>query len=105
MSENQFETLQTRILIRFKTGKEIMYIYNKEVLDQLGIEREPYDNSLFISIGNIITVDEEKYKVVDINFRLEPQLYTPDNLGISMYSEGGQSAFNSQVGVFVERVE
>lgn len=97
------EQLQTRILLQYVDGATIAYFYNRESFDLLNIERHTYDNSQFIEIGKIIVFDDRKYKVKDINFKMENKLYEMDNTyGINLYSPTDPSNYNCQIGIFVE---
>ena len=111
MEAKQFEKLQARILLKYvsegdRDGREIAYLYNRESFDTLNIEKQDFDDSQFISIGDIIELEGYKCKVVEINFKLESQLYKMNpNVGINLLSPTDPSDYNCQIGVFVERIE
>ena len=102
-TKNNMEPLLARILIKHVKGATIAYLYNRESFDLLNIERKVYDNSQFISIGDTIIWDNEKYTVKELNFKLEDKTFEVDNrYGVNMYSPTDISNFNCQIGVFVE---
>jgi hypothetical protein len=107
MEKNELERLQARILFNYEGGREIMYAYNRQVLESLNLKRHPNDNkSQFIEIGDIIELEGYQCKVVDINFKLEHTLYDMSGgHGINIYSPTEPTDFNCQIGVFVERLE
>lgn len=97
------ENLQVRIFIQHEKGATIAYLYNRESFDLLNIERQTYDDSQFIEIGNIIEFEGKKYIVKSINFKMEKKLHKTDNsIGINLYSPTDLSDFNCQIGVFVD---
>lgn len=99
------EQLQSRILLNHVQGATIAYFYNRESFDLLNIKRHTYDESQFITIGDIIEFEGEKYVVKDVNFKMEKQLYEMDaKYGINMYSPTDPSSFNCQIGIFVDNV-
>ena len=100
------ETLQARILIQHKQGATIAYLYNREAFDLLEIEKQTYDNSQFIEIGQILKIEGKKYRVESINFKMEEKLYEMNNqYGINIYSPTDPSDFNCQIGVFVNQLD
>ncbi|CAD5276992.1 MULTISPECIES: hypothetical protein [unclassified Imperialibacter] len=112
MDTKDYEQLYARILFNYESkdghqGREIMYAYNRQVLEGLKIKRDPYDKkSQFIEIGDILELEGQKCKVVNINFKLEPTLYDMSGGGgINIYSPTEPTDFNCQIGVFVERIE
>jgi hypothetical protein len=106
MKEPEFERLFTRLLITFENGSEICYAYNRESLMTLGMFKLEYDESYFIELGHILTINDEKYEVVNINFKLYPELYDlSGNYGINMYGITEPTDYNSQVGIFVKSVK
>lgn len=111
MDSRQLERLFARILFKYNTkggreGREIMYAYNRQVIDSLNIKRHTYDNSQFIEVGNIIELEGHKCKVIEINFKLEPKLYEMiPGVGINIYSPTDPTDYNCQIGVFVERLD
>jgi hypothetical protein len=106
MKEPEFERLFTRLLITFENGSEICYAYNRESLMTLGMFKLEYDESYFIELGHILTINDEKYEVVNINFKLYPELYDlSGNYGINMYGITEPTDYNSQVVIFVKSVK
>ncbi|MBK8347887.1 MAG: hypothetical protein IPL08_09740 [Saprospiraceae bacterium] len=97
------EQLQVRILLQPVQGATIAYFYNRESFDLLNIERNNFDKSQLIEIGNTIEFEGEKYVVKNINFKMEQELYVLDNsVGINMHSPTDPSDYNCQIGVFVD---
>ncbi|WP_353084389.1 hypothetical protein [Flavobacterium sp.] len=112
MDTKKLEPFLTRILFKYQDTetqamREIAYIYNREALDHLlNIKKQTYDNSQFIEIGDIITLEEYKCKVMNINFKLEEKTYDKSGgYGINMHSPTDPNDFNCQIGVFVERID
>ena len=109
MTDDQLEKLYARILISHKDGGEIVYIYNRPVLDGvLNLQRHTYDNSQFISIGDILTIDEVKYKVVNVNVKMYDRIHdmvSARQYGINVYSPTEPTNYNLQIGVFVEKLD
>jgi hypothetical protein len=109
MASQNPERFFARILFSYSGDNErsICYIYNRQDLDELlNIERIQYDNSQFISLGDIVTLEGYKCKVVNMNFKLEERLHIMDNrYGINTMSPSDPTDFNCQIGVFVERIE
>lgn len=100
------ETLQARILIQHVEGATIAYFYNRESFDLLNIERQTYDKSQFIEIGQIIEIEGIKYKVDHINFKMEETLHEMNHgYGINLYSPSDPSDFNCQIGIFVKNID
>jgi len=102
MAQDQFERLYARILITFENGSEIAYLYNRESLQEIGLEVQKFDKSMFIEVGMIITVHGEKYKVVQVNFKLTQYLNDMSGgYGINMHGMTDPTDFNCQIGVFL----
>jgi hypothetical protein len=100
------EPLLSRILIQKKDGAIIAYLYNRESFNLLKIEKQKYDNSQFIETGQIIEYDGNRYKVIELNLKLEEKLYKINpKVGFTMYSPTDPSDYNSQIGVFVEDID
>lgn len=97
------EQLQARILIKHVEGAVIAYFYNREDFTLLDVKRDDYSQSQFIEIGNIITLNEMKYEVKSINFKMEAELHDMGHgKGINLYSPSDPSDFNCQIGIFVD---
>ena len=112
MNTKKLEPFLTRILFKYKDTetqamREITYIYNREALDQLlSIKKHTEDNSQFIEIGDILTLEGHQCKVMSMNFKLEEK--TSDmsgGYGINMLSPTEPTDFNCQIGVFVDRID
>lgn len=111
MAKEQLERFVARIHFLYQgeddtQGGAISYIYNRESLDKLGIERQAYDRSQFIEVGDTIKLGGHKCKVVSINFKLEEKMVKMDgDYGYNAYSPTEPTDYNCQVNVFVEEVE
>jgi hypothetical protein len=111
MAQPNLEKFYARILFKYvaqgdRDGREISYIYNRESLDELKIEKQEWDNSQFIEIGQIITLEGYKCKVIEINFKLEDHINDMEHgYGINILSPTEPTNFNCQIGVFVERLD
>lgn len=107
--DDKLEKFYARVLIAYKDGGDICYIYNREVLDgMLNIKRHHDDKSQFISLGDILTIDKKKYKVVDMNFKLFDHIHDmvfARQYGVNAYSPSEPTNFNLQIGVFVELMD
>lgn len=99
------EKFIARILILNKVESEIAYLYNRESFDLLNVDKITWDKSQFLEIGKIITYDEKKYRIFDINFKFNSEMSEIDNsLGINNNSPTELSNYNCQIGVFVEAI-
>lgn len=98
------EQLQARICLQFTDGGEIAYLYNRESVDLLMLEKFTSENLQFLEVGNIIEFEGKKYKIQNINFRMEGELQRFNNPmpGISLSSPTMPSDFNCEIGVFLE---
>jgi hypothetical protein len=110
MDSTNLERLFARIIFEYVTkdneqGRTIMYAYNRQVLESLKIE--PFkDKAQYIEVGQIIELEGFKCKVVEINFRLEHELFEMTNTaGLNVYSPTEPTDYNLQIGVFVQRVD
>ena len=83
--------------------KSCKLTYIPESIDNLlKIEKQKWDNSQFIEIGQIIEYNERKYKVENVNFKMDSDFNKVDNsVGINIYSPTDVSDYNCQIGVFV----
>lgn len=112
MAEQQkLERFFARILFKYaskndREGREIAYLYNRETFNELNIQRHKFDNSQFIEVGDTITLEGHKCRVVEINFKLDEHLNNMSHgYGINVYSPTEPTDFNCQIGVFVERLD
>ena len=106
MKNFNMERLINRILIAYEEGGEIAYLYNREAFGLLEVEKQKWDESQFLEIGNIINYQNQKFEIVDINFKLYKEISKVDNnLGINLYSPTDLSDYNCQVGIFVKAVK
>jgi hypothetical protein len=107
--EIEFEKFVCSIIIcHEETGKPISVIYNRESFDAvLNIERDSFDDDQYIRIGDILTIDETRYKVTGSQFHLS-QYKLDENKqmkGDSMYSETPANPTNCYLAVGVERLD
>lgn len=108
---NELERFFARISFSYATkngvsGRHIMTIYNRESLNELNIKKDKYDDSQFIEVGNELTLEDQRCKIVKINFKLEKKLYTiQPGLGINLSSPTDPTDYNCQIGVFVESID
>lgn len=94
-----------RVKIKHVQGAEIAYLYEKEILDQIGLNPTEYDpNETFFNIGDEFTLNEDRYKVVNILTKFFNQIHEPHNLGISIYGIGEQQPYNFQITYEVDNV-
>ncbi len=99
------EQIKSRILIQYDQSAVIAYLYNRESFELLNINKDEYDESQIISIGQIIEYDGTKYIVKNINFKMEKETIDMGHgYGISSYSPTAHSDYNSQIGIFVDNV-
>ncbi len=73
------EPFISRILIQHVQGSTIAYLYNRESFELLKIDRQQYNKSQFIEIGQVIEYNKKKYKVESLNFKMEEKLYKMDS--------------------------
>lgn len=100
------EEIKSRILIKHVQGATIAYLYNRESFDLLNVEKNEDGDYQFVEIGQIIEYDGAKYKVENINFRMDKEMHDMNHgYGINMYSPTDPTDFNSQIGIFVDNVE
>lgn len=111
MQRNNSERFFTRLLFKYIgneefQGRAITYIYNRESLNELKIERQKFDNSQFIEVGDILNLEGYKCKVVTINFKVfESMNEMNSDYGANFVSSTDPTDFNCQIGIFVERLE
>lgn len=110
MVNDKFERLIARILFVYTDagetqGREIMYAYNREVIEQLNLPRDKNFQSQFIETGSIIELEGFKCNVVNVNFKLDSTLHKMNPLkGINVLSPTEPTDYNCQITVFVERI-
>ena len=100
------ENLKSRILIKHKEGATIAYLYNRESFDLLKIKKDTYDQSQFIKINQTIEYNGKKYKVCEINIKMENSLIEVEHgYGINLDSPTKPSNYNCQIGIFVDDIQ
>ena len=76
MIEKKLEKFALRILFKYQNTesearREIMYIYNRESLNsEINLKKHAESNQEFIEIGDILTLEGNECKVVNITFYL-----------------------------------
>ena len=110
MQLDKFEKLIARILFVYvdegeTRGREIMYAYNRQSIEPLKLKRDKYFNSQFIDVGDILTLEGFKCKVVRINYMLDSALHemSPGD-GVNSLSPTEPTDYNCQINIFVERI-
>ena len=73
------EPFISRILIQHVQGATIACLYNRESFELLKIDRQQYNKSQFIEIGQVIEYNKKKYKAESLNFKMEEKLYKMDS--------------------------
>lgn len=100
------ENLQLRLLIQHVEGATIAYLYNRESFDLLNITPHKFDNSQFLELGQVIEYGGTKYRIEEINFKMEQNFHDINpNIGINLYSPSDPSGFNCQMGIFVKDID
>lgn len=103
MKNFNMEKLITRILLAYEEGGEIAYLYNREAFGLLQVEKQKWDESQFLEIGQKITYENQMFEIVEINFKLYKEMSKVDNnVGINLYSPTDLSDYNCQIGIFVK---
>jgi hypothetical protein len=98
------EPLQARIvLIDINNGQYIGYFYFREAFEKVKTKYCPEDKSHFIDVGNIIEYEGGNFKVIKINFKMEPELNKAQYSGTGELSVFDTADRNCQIGVFVEK--
>jgi hypothetical protein len=96
----------TRVKIKHIQGADIAYILEKTLLEKIGLQPTKYDrNETFFNIGDIFTIGEDRYKVVNIFTKIFNQTHEPDNYGVNMHRIGENLPFNFQITYEVDNVD
>jgi hypothetical protein len=95
-----------RIKIRHTQGAELAYIYEKEVLDEIGLKPTKYDpTETFFNVGDQFFLEDRQYKVIAIHTKFLNETYYPDGKkGINLFGIGEQQPFNFQITYEVDNV-
>jgi hypothetical protein len=92
-----------RIKIEHVQGAEIAYMYEKEILDQIGLNPTEFDtNETFFNIGDKFQLGERSYRVVNIYTKFFNQIHEPHGYGVNIYGIGEQQPYNFQITYEVE---
>jgi len=92
-----------RIKIKHVQGAEIAYLYEKEILEQIGLLPDSYETSVtFFNEGDVFQLGKDRYRVVKIYTKFYDQIHEPDNYGIDLYGIGKHQPFNFQITYEVE---
>jgi len=101
------ETFKLRILVQHVEGADIAILYTRDAFNELKIEKESIDNSCFISVGQVLTIYENRYIVDHFSFKMYENLIEVGNkqYGMPSMSRIGEKAdYNCQLGVFVKKI-
>lgn len=98
-----------RVKIRHIEGGEIAYIYEKKILEQLGLKPSEQDSpEIFINIDDIIEIDGVKYKIVKIHTKFYNKTFGEEywKYGINLNGIGDiEIPFNFQITYIVDDVD
>ncbi|MGO4905716.1 hypothetical protein [Flavobacterium sp. W20_MBD1_R3] len=98
MNNEKLEPLKTKIV--FKMNSDILHIHNRQHFDDLNIATIPYDSSQLIRVNQEVIIENNKYKVTEVYFKLEKDTI---NIRSSSNLEKEQAmSYNSQVVVLLE---
>lgn len=57
----------------------------------------------FLEVGNIITIDEIKFEITKVNFKLEnPSIYPKKNIKFDYFTDDENSKTNSTIHIFIK---
>ena len=110
MPKQKFEKLITRIafieMINDNYSDPFNYINNREHFNELEIPVDDEINVQFLEIGQTITIEEQKYKIININFKLQEFM---NFKGIEYDNDFEDnkyelSEFNSTVNLFIKKI-
>ena len=98
-----------RVRIRHMEGGEIAYIYEKKILEQLGLKSSGQDSTeTFINVDDIIELNGVKYKIVKIHTRFFNKTFGEEywKYGTNIYGIGDiEIPFNFQITYVVDNVD
>jgi hypothetical protein len=98
------EGIKARIKLKHIQGAELAYIYEKDLLNQIGLKPTEYDPSeTFMNIDDVILLNDKRYKIVGINTKFLNEIEDMEDLGgINMYGIGEQLPYNFQITYLLE---
>lgn len=112
MIEKKIEKFALRILFKYQNTesearREIMYIYNRESLNsEINLKKHAESNQEFIEIGDILTLEGNECKVVNITFYLSEKMNNMEHrYGTNLLSPTETTNYNCQISVFVTPLE
>ena len=101
---------QNGILARVSIGRnkagDIAYIYQYDLLNEIGLEKDNFfTNQTIIKIGTILTINDEKFKVVEIQTTFYDHLVDMSNpAGFNLTGVGELLNYNFEIIYFVEKI-
>ena len=103
------EPLAAKIAIFHMDNSEIASLYSRESFNLLGVPLNN-DKQSFLEIGNMLIINDKKYVIKEINFKMESYFWKAieESYGVNMYSmDANAQGFdqNCQIGIFVEETE
>lgn len=72
MNIKKLEPLKIKIV--FKNNGDILYVHNRQHFEDLNILTEPYDDSQLIRMNQQILINNNKYMVNEVYFKLEKDM-------------------------------
>ena len=97
-----------RVKIGHVNGGEIAYIYEKKILEQLGLKASEQDSiETFMNTDDIIELNGERFKIVKIHTKFFNKTFGEDfwKIGANLYANGAiEIPFNFQITYIVDNV-
>ena len=98
MYTEKLEPLKSKIV--FKMNSDILHVHNRQHFNDLNIGKETFDNTQLLRLNNEIFINNNKYKITEVYFKLEENMLEIRN---SNNAEKEDSmSHNSQVVVLVQ---
>lgn len=96
----------TRVSIGRNEAGDIAYIYQYDLLKELGLEKDKcFTDQTIIRVGTIFTIDSVKYKVEEIRTIIYDHLIDMSNpAGYNLTGVGEPCNYNSEIIYFVTKV-
>ena len=98
-----------RVKIRHVNGGEIAYIYEKKILEQLGLKPSEQDSiETFMNTDDIIELNGERFKIVKIHTKFFNTTFGEESwkYGTNLYGIGDiEIPFNFQITYVVDNAE
>jgi len=93
------QSILARVKLKHVQGADIAYFYNYKIFKELGLKPSEFDpTETFLNVGDVITYDDKKYKIVKIHskfFNETTDLNT--GKGTNLLGVGEQLPFNFQI--------